>query len=250
MTDQAPPPPPKSEQASVGEVELDTEVVSEPPLLSVWYGILIAVGCFPIVLTLLVSTLIFGLLKAMGNPISILLVIITCMALVAMMSLPAYLLTRLLSLGLGGIFSDRGAIGIYGGMTGFLSTTGGGLAFTAGPPSVRQEEDLAFLLVTTLAILMGYLGAIGACYWNRKTSIDFFEPILSREKQITISFLMKLTAIIAVLAVILKTMGNAALYMGSGWTFYFVLQACLLFCDHWITGRFSHRSAIQAASQN
>ena len=267
MTEQVPDPP-KSKLYSPWQYDSEAERTHRTArsslgmprlqLFSVWYGIVLAAGCFPCVLMLITlarSTVTFDFPRSLPETlISIPFIFaISIPAGIAgliwgsVISLPAYLLTQWLGWILKGILSDRGAIGIFGGLTGFLCTTGGGLIFADAGPA-----PFDFWFLPLLAIAMGHLGATWACYSerNRKPYVDFFEPILSLEKQITIGFLMKLTVAVALLVVILKAAGTAGLNIGIAWGFYIVVQACLLFCDHLITRWLSRRSAIQAASQN
>ena len=160
------------------------------------------------------------------------------------MSAPAYLLTQLLRWSLKGIVSDRGAAGIFGGMTGFLCTSGGGLFFAYLPFYGEIWDLLPLFLISILAIAMGHVGAICAGYRRRVTGFPFFVPIFSFKKQITISYLMKLTLILAVLAALFKAAGTAGVNIGIAWSTYLLVQTLLLICDHWITRRLSRRREI------
>ena len=155
------------------------------------------------------------------------------------MSLPAYLLTRLFHWSLRGIVSDRSASVIFGGMTGFLLSTGGGLFFALGAFSLKGWELTFYIVllfsVMLLAVAMGYLGALWAGYRKRDDGFPFFEPIISVERKFTIGFMMKLTAVVAVLAIVCKAIGMVGLYVGLAWVAYIAVQMFLLFCDHCAT---------------
>ena len=150
------------------------------------------------------------------------------------MTIPAYGLTQLLRWRLKGVISDRGVSGIFGGMTGFLCISGGGLYLV----SLMNYFDIWDLLVYSsailLAVVVGYLGAILAGYRRRNEGFPFFEPIFLVKKQITISSLMKLTLIVAVLVVVFKATGIISLYIGGLWLAYLLVQTLLLVVDNWI----------------
>ena len=152
------------------------------------------------------------------------------------MSIPAFGLTQFVRWSLKGIISERGVSGIYGGMTGFLCSSGGGLFFANWLPEMRSwEEWLAVVLASILAIVMGHCGAIWMGYRRRQEAFPFFEPIFAGEKQLTIGYLMKLTFVVALFAGAFKAAGPAGFYIGIAWLVYFFTQALLLACDHWIT---------------
>jgi len=213
----------------------------------VWFGIAISAGCYPLVIGAILfvwSIVAFGLngsaLELIGGLICFVVIGFGAgMMYGVIMALPAYLLTRLLRWSSGGVISDRGASGIFGGMTGFLYSTGGSLPFMQPVPRLKGWELQVFILLlfssTLLAIVMGYLGAIWAGYRNRDDGFPFFEPIISVERKFTIGFMMKLTAVVAVLAIVCKAIGTVGLYVGIAWVAYFVVQAFLLFCDHCAT---------------
>ena len=158
------------------------------------------------------------------------------------MSIPAFFPTQLLRWILKGIVSDRGVSGIYGGMTGFLCVSGGGLFVATGMPSMQNWQMwLPLVLAMLLAVVMGYVGAILVGYRKRDDGFPFYEPIFSFEKQISIGYMMKLTFIVAAVVAILKAAGVAGLYIGITWAVYLLTQTLLLVCDHWITRWLSAR---------
>ena len=235
------------EQGYDGAVEVTPKVMSELVHMT-WFGIVLAMGYFPIVLGgavmiymmltygvgnvplfSIVGVLIFGVLSFfVGGTYGII------------MSIPAFVLMQFLRWSLKGIVSDRGMSGAYGGMTGFLCISGGGLFLTDGLPQLWDWEAWLLLVsASLLAVAMGHAGAIWYGYRHRNLGFPFIEPIFSFEKRITIGYLMKLTFVFAVITVVLKAAGMAGLYFGIAWMFYLLWQTVLLACDQCITRRLS-----------
>ena len=219
-----------------GEPEL-----TQGPLGIVWPGILFAAGYYPIVIggCMMVSWAWKDGLRglAVDGAIAIfgifLLSFVLGVIYALIMTIPAFYLTQGLRWSLQGIVSGRGASGIYGGMTGFLCTSGGGLFLIGGVPPLRNWTPS--ILAMLLAVVMGYVGAIWIGYQKRTEGYPFFEPIFSNKKQIAISFLLKLTFVIALVSVVLKAAGAAGFYIGTAWLVYLLTQTLLLVCDFWIT---------------
>ena len=158
------------------------------------------------------------------------------------MAVPAFLLARLLMWSLKDIISSRAASGIFGGLTGFLCISGGGLFFINGfPPASDMELRLFVLFLPLLAIVMGYVGALCSGYLSRFDGFPFYEPLFTFKKQITISYLMKVTLIVAVLAAIFKATGTGGINIGLAWLGYLLVQTLLLIGDHWLTRFLSQR---------
>ena len=238
-----------------GNAVADTRSLPElelAPLDLVWSGIVLAAAFYPIVLGgfLLVFLLFAYGFKDLSFDVFVSgFSVFACSVFVGLIygiivSIPAFFLTQLLRWSLQGVISDRGMSGIYGGMTGFLCTCGSGLlsAIATGlPSSGNWYEWLPFALMSVLAIVMGHFGAIWTGYRKRHVGFPFFEPIFSFDKQITISYLMKLTFIVAGLTVAFKAAGTAGLYIGIAWLTYLFVQTFLLVCDHWITLWLSRR---------
>ena len=209
-----------------------------------WPGVVLAAGCYPVVLAVtwgfwsLLSTGFDGLRFTEVGLVVCLSIISIVFGLIsgAIMSVPAFLLTQALCWSLNGIVSTRGAIGIFGGMTGFLVISGGGFYFNDALMSDLSWEMYAVqVLVVLLAIALGYLGAILAGYLCRFDGFPFFEPFTNSNKKITISFLLKLTVVVAVLAIIFKATHGLSPYIGIAWLVYLLAQTVLLVCDRWIT---------------
>ena len=237
----------------IWEYDWKTESVRQmprTPMAIAWYGILLAAGCYPIVVGLGVAVVEGFNLGFSRNPNAVFEVLVSLVfsfmagAVYGMiMTIPAYMLLKLFSWVLGDVISGRGASGVFGGLTGFLASTGGGLVFV---DVVVFSGDSFFGLTywacfALLAIVMGYAGAIWAGYRNRNHGFPFFEPLFAVEQQFTILFLMKLTTIIAVLAMICKAAGESGLYIGMAWVAYCVVQMLLLLCDHWLRYWFGWR---------
>ena len=249
VTEQVVGPRPKPARRVAWEYDGDpkTKVKLAPTALGlVWSGIVLAAACYPIVVGTGLTvwlTLLFGLVPVSLEGILSLAFFLFIGFVVGLiygiiMSVPAYFLTQSLSWSLQGVISERGASGIYGGMTGFLCVSGGGLFFVDAVPYLGGwNEWLPQLLVLMLAVVMGHSGAILVGYRKRKAGFPFFMPIFSFEKQVTISYLMKLTFLIAAVSVILKAAGPAGLCIGIAWLLYAITQALLLGCDHWLTRR-------------
>lgn len=223
--------------------KIETEL--PPTALGIaWSGIVLAAACYPIVVEFIQlgwMTIAYGSGSfspdMLGRMLGLSMVsLITGLVYGIIMSIPAFLFTVLLSMSFRGIVSDRGASGIYGGMTGFLCTSWGGLLtfiLVDGPPGY---EGLLFLVpVSILAVVMGHVGAILAGYRRRHDGFPFFNPIFSFEKQITIGYLMKLTVLVAVLVIAFKAAGSAGLCIGITWLVYLLVQMLLLIVEHWIT---------------
>ena len=223
----------------------DFDDVSEAtPLGFAWVGIMIAAGCYPIVVgvILVVWNLPFSLpvrdcLELMTGIIVYGLFSVGIGLLYGfLMSGPAFILTQILRWSLNGIISSRGAIGVYGGMTGFLCIST--VLLLSGGVSIYAESGWFYsLLAALLAIAMGYLGAIWFGYLKRNHGFPFFEPLFSLEKQITIGYLMKLTFVVAVSVIIFRAMGPVGPYIAVASSVYVIAQILLLVCDHWITQR-------------
>jgi len=239
------------------EQKPDTEgKLGFPPLPLVrlgtaWFGILLAAACFPIVVAAIAtifSWLVYGQGGPSGNEIPMVLFLLLLsftigLAYGAFMSIPAYLLTQVLNWSLKGFVSERGMNGIFGGLTGFLCVSYGGFILAYGmPPFQNLGEWLLFAFFPITAIGMGHAGAILAGYRRRYHGFPFFEPVFSFEKQFSISYLMKLTLIVAVLAAIFKAAGPVAMNVGFTWLAYLLVQTLLLVGDHWIVRWLSRRS--------
>ncbi len=234
----------------IWEYDWKTETVRrtpQKPLTVAWYGIVFAVGCYPIVLSILMFAYWWPATGFSIFPIDpeVIIAVPCCLVIgfsVAMiygvvMSIPAYLLLRLVNWIFRGPISSRAASGIFGGLTGFFCLTGGGLSFVIAGESLHGDlEELYFLLFTAiLAVVVGHLGAVWAGYRNRNRGFPFFDPLVSADQKITIKFLMKITTIVAVVVVICKAIGPAGLYVGVAWLAYLVVQIVLLYCDHLVT---------------
>ena len=225
--------------------ETKSEPKRNPTPLDVWSGIVFAAAFYPFVL----AAIVIGWMLLLDiNPEQIgTMIVVLPLGLMAgtfygiIMSIPAFLLTQLLCWSLNGVVSERGASGIYGGMTGFLCISGGGLFLTNEMPSFHEWEIwVPWIFAYLLAIVMGYGGAIWFGYKKRHKGFPFFEPIFSFGKQITISYLMKLTFIVAASSIILKAT-NGSFYIVIAWSSYFIVQILLLVCDHWVTFWLSQR---------
>ena len=245
--EQEPEPESKPNLRAAWEHRGDPESKPESPVTPLgiaWFGIVLAAACYPIVITIIsvvYSMVAYGVVRLPVHVIGMAVMFLTISFIIGMiygavMAVPAFLLTRLLSWSLQGMVSDRGASGIFGGLTGFLSISGCGLFFVDGTSTFRSwEQWLFFVSMPVAAIVMGYVGAIWAGYLKRNEGFPFYEPIFSLEKQITILYLMQLTLVVAVLAVGFKAAGAGGVNVGTAWLIYLLLQILLLVCDHGIT---------------
>ena len=237
---------PQSEliQNAFREITLDPK-----PLVNVWSGIVLAATCYPVVLVGLVSAVytVSGSGPSSLSYLGVLLLFALASQIIGLlygifMSGPAFVLAQVLRWSLKGIISGRGASGIFGGMTGFLCVSGGGLFYTSGMPPLHAWQAWGPVFLTSLlAVVMGYVGAIWMGYRKQTVGFPFFEPIFSFEKQITIAYLMKLTFVVAAISVVFKAAGPAGLGIGIAWLVYLPVQTLLLVCDHWFTLWLSHR---------
>ena len=206
-----------------------------------WYGILIAAFCYPIVLGIVTACLLFAdstadpLLSIMmfamliGSPFAALVYGV-------LMSIPAFCLTWLLSWGSKGIVSERGASGIFGGLTGFLCVFYGGFFEVEKMQSLQSLESWFFFAgPPLLGVIMGHAGAVAVGYLKRNDGFPFFEPMFCFKKQFTIGYMLILTLIVAVLVIAFKAVGADGVNVGIAWSAYLLVQTLLLVCDYLIT---------------
>ena len=163
----------KSHQAEVlGSVVGDKSEPEVPPALAFALpGVLLAIVCYLImveVVFLVWSPLLPGFARSSSDLFARLLfssVIVLVGGLIygIIVSLLALLLKKFLCRILIGILSDRGASGIYGGLTGFLCVSGGGLYYCGGIGFSGKWFPLV-VFGSLLAITMGHGGAILAGY--------------------------------------------------------------------------------------
>ena len=247
-TDEQLPEPDSTAQWGSEYYDWDTDVVreKETSLAIAWSGIVIAAACFPnviITLELIRMTIVHGFEEFPLNELHFVVVSMVANFFIGLiygmiMSIPAFILTQILRWSLKGIVSDRGISGIYGGMTGFLCLTWGGWLSVLLLPHANFVE---LIVISVLAVVIGYVGAILAGYRKRNVYFPFYQPIFTFEKQITIGYLMKLTLIVAAFSVVIKAVGMTGLYIGIAWLAYLLAQTILLVCDHWFTRWLSRR---------
>ena len=233
----------RSNLKPIWEYDWKTESVRQmprTPMAISWYGIVLAMGCYPIVMgAFVIAFAIFtnGMIPLNAAMIlgAILYVVISFPvgAICGMvMTIPAYLLLQVIGWISGGTISGRGASGVFGGLTGFLFSTGGGLFFIY--PWVDNMQVLVIMEVgSLLAIVMGYFGAIGVGYRYRFDGYPFFDSLFAVDRNFSIWSLLKLTTLVAVLTVVLKALGPLGLSLGIAWAVYGVLQVLLVLSDHW-----------------
>ena len=210
------------------------------PMAISWYGIVLAMGCYPIVMgALIVAIAIFTHGFASLSPEMILGAILYVVigfpggAICGMvMTIPAYLLLQVIGWISGGSISVRGASGVFGGLTGFLCSTGGGLFFI-GPWMDYMQVLIIMGTGSLLAIVMGYFGAIGVGYRYRFDGYPFCDSLFVVDQHFSIWSMLKLTTWIVVLTVTLKAAGLVGLHLGIAWAVYGVLQVLLVLGDHW-----------------
>ena len=226
----------------IWEYDWKTESVRQmprTPMVISWYGIVLALGCYPIVMgACMVALAMFthgvsfnpemigaaAFYVVIGFPVGAICGIV--------MTIPAYLLLQVIGWISGGTISCRGASGVFGGLTGFLVSAGGGLFFIN--PWMNAIQVLVFMgTASLLAIVMGYFGAIWAGYRYRLDGYPFYDSLFAVDKQFSIWSMLKLTTLIAVVTVILKAVGPLGLNLGIAWAVYGVLQVLLLLGDHW-----------------
>ena len=233
----------RSNLKPIWEYDWKTESVRQmprTPMAISWYGIVLAMGCYPIVMgAFVIAFAIFtnGMIPLNAAMIlgAILYVVISFPvgAICGMvMTIPAYLLLQVIGWISGGTISGRGASGVFGGLTGFLFSTGGGLFFIY--PWMDAIQVLAYMgTASLLAIVMGYFGAIGVGYRYRFDGYPFFDSLFAVDRNFSIWSLLKLTTLVAVLTVVLKALGPLGLSLGIAWAVYGVVQVLLLLGDHW-----------------
>jgi len=224
----------------IWEHDWKTESLRQLPRTSMaisWHGIVLAAGCYPIVLGTGLAAFSFfnhgvqfDLEMFFGAVFYGLFSFVVSATCGMIMTIPAYLLLLAIGWMSGGAISGRGASGIFGGLTGFLVSTGGGL-FIVGLPTQNWEVITFMGTAVLLAIVMGYLGAIWAGYRYRHDGFPFYDSLLATDKQFSIWFLLKLTTFVAVFSVICKAAGPVGINLGIAWAIYGVIQTLLVLCD-------------------
>ena len=195
LPEQSSDPQPRSNQhsASWQVAEVDDFATSKA-LGFAWIGILLAAAFYPIVFAGFLTiwlTFLYGFeplsVNDLGEIVGFLMLSLVIGTIYGfIMSIPAFLLTQLVSWSLKGIVSNRGVSGIYGGMTGFLCTSGGGLLFgNAAPAMPGLSFFIRWALACLLAVVMGYVGAIMAGYLFRNSGFSVFRaglPLKNRSR--------------------------------------------------------------------
>ncbi len=234
---------PKFSGRSAGETNSVPQMEPKPIVIS-WGGIVIAAGCYPIVM----GAFFFGSLfftdeipfnsEMIFSAIFYVLVGSLLGVVYGMvMSIPAYLLLRVFGWIAGGAISGRGTSGVFGGLTGFLASTSGSLFVFGHEWTMYPMKVTTFMGTTALvAIVMGYFGAIGAGYRYRFDGFPFYDSPFTTSIQFSIGSMLKLTMLIAVSTVIFKVAGPMGLSLAIAWAGYGVLQLLLMLCDHWCGG--------------
>jgi len=225
----------------IWEYDWRTESVRQmprTPMAISWYGIVLAMGCYPIVIAVIVVVALIFIHGISFQPEMIVGAIVFVVVgfpvgaiLGAIMAVPAYLLLQVVGWVSGGAISSRGASGVFGGLTGFLCSTGSGLFIIYSWGSLT--ELIVTVVASLLAIVMGYFGAIGVGYRYRSEGYPFFESLFAVNKQFSIWSMLKLTTLVAVLSVICKAAGPVGFSLGIAWAAYTVVQVLLLLGDHW-----------------
>ena len=222
-------------------VRFDWKIDDATQMTISWCGIVIAAGSYPIVM----GAFFFGFLFFTdGIPLnsemifSVFFYVVIGSLLGAIygmvMSIPAYLLLQVFGWIAGGAITERGASGVFGGLTGFLASTSVSLFIFGHEWIMFPVEVITFMGTTVpLAIAMGYLGAIGAGYRYRFDGYPFYDSPFAMNKQFSIWSMLKLTVLVAVSTVIFKAVGPLGLSLGIALAGYGVLQLFLLLCDHW-----------------
>ena len=215
------------------------------PLGMVWPGIVFSLGCLPVVIGIVTATyLVFfsGFQQFPANNLATAFAsafafaffgFFVAIILAIVLSVPAFLLTQLLCWGFSGNISTRGAVGIFGGMTGFLCIFVVSFFNGNGIPGDLEVQELVFgCLILAGAAAVGHFGAFWAGFLGRFDGFPFFEPVIYLKKRVTIRFFFRLTVLVAALAIIFK---QAGLYIAILWSVYLLVQLLLLVCDHWFT---------------
>jgi hypothetical protein len=208
------------------------------PLGSAWLGIVFAGGCFPlVVLTVgVIVSWFWGDTRIFTPgwfPDALFFLFFTFLSgsFYAMAgSIPAYCLLQFGRFCTHWILTQRGACGVYGGLTGFLCTTGGGLYFPQ--PTISLEEIASYICLVAIAITLGHLGGIHSCYMKRGNRNWFKSPFFDPSKRISLKFLMGLTAAVALFVAACKAVGETGLSIGIAWSMYGLLQTLLLVVEH------------------
>ena len=233
----------RSNLKPIWEYDWKTESVRQmprTPMAISWYGIVLAMSCYPLVLgafMVVFWTCTYGVQQfspemIFGAVAYAVVSFLFCAVCGMVMAIPAYLLLQVIGWISGGTISGRGASGVFGGLTGFLFSTGGGLFFIY--PWMDAIQVLAYMgTASLLAIVMGYFGAIGVGYRYRFDGYPFFDSLFAVDRNFSIWSLLKLTTLVAVLTVILKALGPLGLSLGIAWAVYGVVQVLLLLGDHW-----------------
>ena len=162
--------------------DADWQFYSVLPINHVWYGVVLAAACYPVVFGLFLLVF-FGLpfgFQVLTVKLSAMLLWGSVFCFIfgllggIVVSVPAYFVTRFLRWSLQGVISERGVSGMYGGMVGFLLVSGGGL-FVGWTTAMRNMDAcLLYAFAFLLAIVMGHFGAICAGYRKQKAGFPFF----------------------------------------------------------------------------
>lgn len=209
------------------------------PLGSAWLGIVFAGGLYPlIVLTIgaIVAVLFDGqrIFTPGWFPDALFFLFAVYMAglfYAIAGSIPAYCLLQFCRFFTHWVLTERGACGVYGGLTGFLCMTGGGLYFL-NSPILPEEIPVVFLSLVAGAVALGHLGGIHRCYLKRRSKDWFKAPFFDPNQRISLKFFMGLTVTVGIFVACCKAAGESGLSIGIAWAMYGLLQIFLLFVEH------------------
>lgn len=206
------------------------------PLTTSWSGIVLAGGFLPVVVFMAFVTVQFfsqgiveffwqlrpehiGFIPALAAAF--------CVGSIyaSIMSMPAFVLLQLFRFFTGWLLTTRGACGVFGGLTGFLCTTGCGLV----SPTALGTANLYHAGLIIVAVALGHFGAIYMGFLHRQKSLfPFAGPFIDSKKRISIKFLMLMTVGFAIFVVGCKSTGPGGLEIGICWSCYAVFQFLLL----------------------
>lgn len=216
------------------------------PLTTAWGGIVLAGGFFPVIV-FLSATCFFAFSQGIVvflqelQPETVIVIpglaAAFCIGLVyaVIMSIPAFLLLQLFRLLTNWMLTDRGACGVFGGLTGFLCAKGCGTL----PPLGWSEFHLQHILIVAAATSLGHFGAVYIGFLHRqKTSFPFLAPLLDPNKRISIKFLMLVTVAIAIMVVAFKAIGPPGLVVGIYCAGYSIFQIAALLLERYILKSF------------
>jgi hypothetical protein len=213
----------------------------EPTVLGqAWLGTIIAGGLYPWVISGLMLVIVgiqyrFDEIDVIEGLVSAIPFLATTffvgMIYAMIMTVPAYGLLQFFRICTQSTLTKRGTAGVFGGLTGFLCTTGGGLLLLP-TDNIDVSGALFYGGAVAIAVSLGHLGAITICYLRRDRLSRFYDPFLVPGRQVSIKLLMGVTFGFALFIAACKAAGPTGLLIGIMWSLYVAFQTLLLLLEN------------------